>query len=243
MNETQFLDDITTLVPKEGNSSLTGKEYCYQKGTQNPSITSAVAQVFGLQTNTPQACVVKNSAGEFESLDGSLAVCIRCGRSNHSITQCSANQDIFGSLCPPNPHHKPQKRKSRDDKNFSSIRKKHVIMESKLRERKQNTPCKMWTEGKCVLGRNCHFSHDGPGFDPRSKQLCEYFRVGTCTRGDLCYYSHRKEDFPCVFYHIKGGCKKNDCGYSHAPLTENQMLLLQRDEDRYQQRQSKRQIK
>jgi hypothetical protein len=232
MTTESTVDDITTFVKKTK-----------PKPAENV-ITSAVQQIFGIENvNATQESVTKTDENQFISLDSTIQVCSRCGRSNHDVLKCSANRDIYGKICPPNLLIKTHKRKDRDEKEQLQIQKRHAKQEQKFELKKKSNPCKNWKVGECLLGIQCAFSHDGPGFDPRSKQLCEYFRVGTCTRGERCLYSHKKNDFPCVFFHMKRGCKKVNCEYSHAEMTEEQKLALERDQKRFESRQEKKMYK
>jgi hypothetical protein len=222
------IDDITLFVKKPSCRKAVEK-----------SVTAAVKQTFGIVNVATAPIIFKNESNEFTSSDPNATFCKRCGRCSHEVQQCSANTDIQGAPCAPNTLLKSRKRKA-DERAEQQIKSRQRKKELLLKQRKQSTPCKVWAEGKCILGNNCSFSHDGPGFDPRSKQLCEYYRVNTCTRGDRCYYSHVKKNFPCIFHHIKGSCKRGiECEYSHDPLTLEQKQAIELDNARYANRHSK----
>lgn len=210
-------DDITSLVKRS-------------KAQETISIpTSITQQVFAMEAVEPDL-VAKDDTGYTCT---SKPVCSRCGRFNHSLQQCSANKDIRGEICPP--LLKTIKKKTEDDR----VRERQAKMELKFMVKKRANPCTKWAIGQCILGFQCAYSHDGPGYDPRSKQLCEHFRSGSCKR-DPCLYSHKKSDFPCVFFHRKGGCNKRDCEYSHAKMTEEQTQEMERDQLKFKARAMKK---
>jgi hypothetical protein len=178
---------------------------------------------------------LKESTLDLFGIQPEKPTCTRCLRSSHFISQCSARRDIHGQICPPNLHVKAMK---------SKISKEEIIQKRMKKKQdefmKKTIECERYKDGKCILGINCNYSHDGVGFDPRSKQLCQYFRKGACTRGSDCIYSHDKKQFPCAFFHFKqskGGCRLGEsCGFSHDPLTSEQLAEYNREQDLFNQK-------
>ncbi|CAH8481047.1 unnamed protein product [Dicrocoelium dendriticum] len=80
-------------------------------------------------------------------------------------------------------------------------------------------------EGRCAKGDTCPFAHD---FQPPKKQeLCKFYAVGVCSKGPTCLFLHG--EFPCKFFHLSGKCTHGgSCKFSHAPLTADSKLLLDR---------------
>jgi hypothetical protein len=217
------LDDITTFVKK-------------QQTKQQINIPStAIQQIYGIQppNSTTIPVVIKTETGEFKALDNGM-ICTRCGRSNHTIQQCSANKDIYNVICPP----LPTLKRVRVDKDMKRIQKRHAAKEQLFQLQKKKS-CALYQQGKCILGSQCNYSHDCDGYDPRSKQLCEYYRIGKCTKPN-CVYSHDKKQFGCVFY-FRGSCKKEECEYSHGEQgnLEEMKREMERDQKRFEERRKK----
>ena len=94
--------------------------------------------------------------------------------------------------------------------------------------------CLQWIAGKCVLGDRCFYLHNPEkGFDPRSKQLCQFYRSGSCLKSLVCPFSHDKSKFACVFYHWKGGCTNENCCFSHDSITAEQQDEYDRDQEKF----------
>ncbi|KAJ3271785.1 hypothetical protein HDV01_006393 [Terramyces sp. JEL0728] len=113
------------------------------------------------------------------------------------------------------------------------------VPEHRPKPRQKTGICNMWKQGKCILGDSCNFLHIGPGFDPRTKQLCTFYRNGSCMKGSSCEYSHIKKDFPCAFHFLKqskGGCQKDDCEYSHDPITKEQEEYFMVDQEMFERK-------
>lgn len=87
------------------------------------------------------------------------------------------------------------------------------------------TQCRYFMEGRCAKGDACPFAHD---FQPPKKQeLCKFYAVGVCSKGPTCLFLHG--EFPCKFFHLSGKCNHGgSCKFSHAPLTADSKLLLDR---------------
>lgn len=167
-------------------------------------------------------------------------ICSRCSRTRHTVQQCHATKDANGVELPPNPLYIPQQKSNKPQKrqlpltDEERVQKRQARAEQRLKENRKTMDCNLWIQGKCVLGDNCNFKHEpGKGFDPRSKQLCQYFRSGSCVKGENCIYSHTKSDFPCAF-HLKGKCRVGDqCEFSHLPMTKEQELIYNYEQEKF----------
>ena len=125
----------------------------------------------------------------------------------------------------------------KDNGNNGKATKRNRLSNEKSCKKKglKSKDCLQWIAGKCVLGDDCFFLHNPEkGYDPRSKQLCQFYRSGSCLKSLLCPFSHDKSKFACVFYHWKGGCKNEPCSFSHAPLTSDQKENYDRDQEKFE---------
>ncbi len=156
--------------------------------------------------------------------------CDRCGNKSHTLEMCRALNDVNGQCCQPLVS-EPLKSEPKD-KDTQNAKAKNLF---KIAAQKKKLPCTAWSLGKCVLDIACAYSHEGPGYDPRSRQLCFFARNGSCLKGSSCIYSHDKSTFPCVFYHFST-CKNEKCLFSHEPITPEQKLMLELDQKKYEQR-------
>ncbi|KAI8922564.1 hypothetical protein DFJ77DRAFT_416181, partial [Powellomyces hirtus] len=101
--------------------------------------------------------------------------------------------------------------------------------------------CEFWAQGKCAADTTCPFSHAGEGH-ALQRLPCRFFKSGSCQRGAECIWSHDLKTEPCVFHHLKqakGGCKNGEaCAFSHEPMTDQQRLVLEHEQERFEKRQS-----
>ncbi|XP_035226114.1 uncharacterized protein LOC118198527 isoform X3 [Stegodyphus dumicola] len=135
---------------------------------------------------------------------------------------------------PSSPDHKKkdEKRKKRSSKKSKKTSRKTIkrkdikglrVMKYK-KESVKGRICKFFKEGKCAKGADCLFSHASPA-SYKKKELCKFYLNGHCNKGKECLYMH--SEFPCKFYHTGSECyAKEDCRFSHAPLTDEMKRIL-----------------
>ena len=188
------------------------------------STNSILNSLFGISSSLSTHSINTNAFKE-ESKH-----CERCQRRTHSTANCHAKTDILGKELEGTKDllSKLQPKKNKVPQVSKKVQKKKVAV-------KKKSPCIMWENGKCMLGDTCLYSHQGPGFDPRSRQLCSFFRSGRCLKGELCDYSHNTKLFACAFHHWKGGCRSTaqDCPFSHDPMSPEQEAELERDQKKF----------
>ncbi|OAG31192.1 hypothetical protein NEDG_01605 [Nematocida displodere] len=63
-------------------------------------------------------------------------------------------------------------------------------------------------------------------YKPEKKHLCKYFVKNACIRGSNCTFSHDLAKFPCKLFHIKKNCRRRNCQFSHAPISEEETQML-----------------
>lgn len=96
--------------------------------------------------------------------------------------------------------------------------------------------CRHFLRGRCIKADECQLEHI-QGYNDLLKEVCKFYVQGFCAKGNSCPYMH--ESFPCKFFHRKRKCsQKEDCRFSHEPLTDvTEKLLdeaLKRESDLYE---------
>nr|XP_061833100.1 uncharacterized protein LOC133617247 [Nerophis lumbriciformis] len=82
--------------------------------------------------------------------------------------------------------------------------------------------CRFFLLGKCNMSDNCQLEHI-ESFNDIFKECCKFYVQGLCSKGESCPYMHKS--FPCKYYH-KGGCRRQNCAFSHEPLNDVTTKLL-----------------
>ena len=97
----------------------------------------------------------------------------------------------------------------------------------------ESAVCMYWKMyGYCNKGDACNYSHlpQFKGVAPPTKRIpdvCKFYLQDTCQKGSNCNYYH--EEFPCKYFHKGLTCYQGDnCKFSHAPLNEETMKLLEK---------------
>ena len=75
---------------------------------------------------------------------------------------------------------KKTRREIEESQRIARQQQVHANRELKMLSKKASKPCQFWELGTCTLGDQCLYSHQGPGFDARSRQLCRFARSGSC---------------------------------------------------------------
>ncbi|TPX56960.1 hypothetical protein PhCBS80983_g04162 [Powellomyces hirtus] len=129
--------------------------------------------------------------------------------------------------------------KKKDADEGDGTRRAAALREAKFAAKASTTPCEFWAQGKCAADTTCPFSHAGEGH-ALQRLPCRFFKSGSCQRGAECIWSHDLKTEPCVFHHLKqakGGCKNGEaCAFSHEPMTDQQRLVLEHEQERFEKR-------
>ncbi|XP_057699343.1 zinc finger CCCH domain-containing protein 6-like [Corythoichthys intestinalis] len=90
--------------------------------------------------------------------------------------------------------------------------------------------CRHFLFGKCIKEEGCKLLHIQACND-LIKEPCKYYKQQACLKGEQCPYMHKS--FPCKYFHKKGRCSnRDDCKFSHEPLNDITMKLLNEDIER-----------